>query len=161
MGANRTATQDPEFTINQLVELALRALSPGINDPFTTIACIDYLGAILQRIDRCGMPDHRIRDEDRTIRVVLRKTGFEGILGAAIDQIRQQSASHPAVLLRLLEMLTALLVQAEHHHHRDAIKAQAEMVVKSAREILTASRDLEALEERIAALEGTPPAGEN
>jgi len=56
IGNQRTAAQDVEFSFNQLVEIAVRALSPGINDPFTAIACVDRLGSGLCRLARRDMP---------------------------------------------------------------------------------------------------------
>jgi uncharacterized membrane protein len=57
-GNQRTASQDVEFSFLQMVEIAVRALSPGINDPFTAIACVDRLGSALCRLAR-GTRRHR------------------------------------------------------------------------------------------------------
>ncbi len=69
-GNQRTGTQDVEFSVQQLVEIALRALSPGINDPFTAIACVDRLGSALCRLARRDMPSAHRFDEQGRLRLV-------------------------------------------------------------------------------------------
>ena len=63
IGRDRSSVQDPEYGINQLVEIAARALSPGINDPFTAMTCLDYLGAALRHVLRCHIPSPYLTDD--------------------------------------------------------------------------------------------------
>jgi uncharacterized membrane protein len=109
VGAKRSPEQDIEHLINQLVEVAVRALSPGINDPFTAINCIDYLGSALSELARRRLPAPWHFDAEDRLRLVTRPQTFDGALAAAVDQIRQHGRRDVAVTIRLLEMLTTLL----------------------------------------------------
>jgi uncharacterized membrane protein len=101
----RTPTQDIEFSIEQLVEVAVRALSPGINDPFTAIACIDELAEALATLASMPMPSMFRYDERGRLRVICELYTFEGITRSMFAQIRQATGHHVAVAIRLLEAL--------------------------------------------------------
>ncbi|MGE5208366.1 MAG: DUF2254 domain-containing protein [Alphaproteobacteria bacterium] len=104
-GKQRTPTQDIEYSIDQLVEVAVRALSPGVNDPFTTITCIEWLGDALIRVARREIPSPWRCDSKGELRVVTDATDFAGIARAALSQIRQYGTRSVAVTIRLLEVL--------------------------------------------------------
>ena len=76
VGSQRTSVQDVELAVNQLVEIAVRALSPGVNDPFTAVACVDRLGAALSRLAQREMPSPCRRDAENKLRVVTPATAF-------------------------------------------------------------------------------------
>lgn len=108
IGRVRTPAQDLEHGIRQLVEIAVRALSPGINDPFTAIAVIDRLGAALEEILLGRLQPKLLPDEDGRVRVVADRSGITGIVDAAFDPIRQAGADNPAILIRIADTLGAL-----------------------------------------------------
>lgn len=104
-GWQRTPTQDVESSIDQLVEVAVRALSPGVNDPFTAISCIEWLGVALVRLGDRRFPSPYRYDEKNELRVVVDATNFGGFVAAALNQIRQYGRGSPAVVVRLLDVL--------------------------------------------------------
>jgi len=108
VGRVRTPAQDLEHGFRQLVEIALRALSPGINDPFTAIAVIDRLGAALEDIVLGRLQPRLLADEDGRVRVIADRSGISGIVDAAFDSIRQAGADNPAILIRIADTLGAL-----------------------------------------------------
>jgi len=108
LGPKRTATQDVEFSITLLVEIAARALSPGINDFYTALACIDHLAAALALVLKRGLPASLLHDQQGRLRVELKPLGFQDLADAAFDPIRQDARNHVAVSIRLLESLTML-----------------------------------------------------
>lgn len=108
LGPLRTEEQDVEYALNQLVEVALRALSPGVNDPFTALACIDWLGAALARASDMGPVPNRICDADQQLRLITAEPDFAGLASGAFDPIRQAAAGSPAVLIRLADTLATL-----------------------------------------------------
>jgi uncharacterized membrane protein len=108
IGRVRTPAQDLEHGIRQLVEIAVRALSPGINDPFTAIAVIDRLGAALEEILLGRLQPKLLVDGDRRVRVIADRSGVTGIVNAAFDSIRQAGSENPAILIRLADTLGAL-----------------------------------------------------
>ncbi len=104
-GKTKTAQQDLEFSIHQMVEIAARALSPGVNDPFTAIVCIDNLTATMCYLAQVKFPSKYWVDDKKELRVIANTLDFEGVLDAAFNQIRQFSAGSTAVIIRLMEVL--------------------------------------------------------
>jgi uncharacterized membrane protein len=100
---HRTAHQDSAFGIRQIVDMALRALSPGINDT-TTVMCVDYLTAILARLAPRQIPASR-RYEDGELRVITIGPTFASLLAESFDQIRGSAIGNVAVILRMLGAL--------------------------------------------------------
>lgn len=128
IGSQRTEEQDVEFAIHQLVELALRALSPGINDPFTAIGCIDRLGACIGLLAGRNLPSAYRYDDNHKLRVVSHPITMEGIFNAAFNQIRQHGGSCVAVGLRLLETFGVLATTTDNPTVHEAIRHHAKMV---------------------------------
>lgn len=161
IGSFRTAEQDFEFEIRQLVEVALRALSPGINDPFTAMNCIDFLGAALNEIGHRRLPDHLHRDGDDIPRVLTRPVSFQSLLGSSFNQIRQISGSKPDVIIRMLEALGRIDRSRLDDSQREAIRRHAELIFHEAKRSEPGKSDLEDIERRMEPFRDDrgPPAG--
>ncbi|MEP0920146.1 DUF2254 domain-containing protein [Leptolyngbya sp. DQ-M1] len=86
-GNERTEQQDIAFPIEQLVEIALRAISPAVNDPFTAIRCIDRLGAGLSRLAQRDFPSPYRYDDNHTLRIIAEPTTFEALTDRAFNQM--------------------------------------------------------------------------
>jgi uncharacterized membrane protein len=151
VGRQPTEEQDLEYSVRRLVEVALRALSPGINDPFTAMTCIDWLGAALARLAESGMPAPERRDADGRLRLLLDAVTFEGVADAALKQIRQAGVGHVAVAIRLLDTLTAIAPQARTRSHAEALRAHADEVLAGALDATPIDSDRAALTTRHAA----------
>lgn len=124
IGNSRTPIQDPEFAVGQLVEIALRALSPGINDPFTAITCLDRLTSACILMSRREFP-HKCVINEETDRWLIRRTfTFEGVINKSFDQIRQAGKTHIAIGLHIMRCLDVLNRQTEGKYH-DVFLAQA------------------------------------
>ncbi len=144
----RSQEYDLEFLVNQLVEIASRALSPGVNDPFTAIACIDHLtSALCELAQRADPPPDRY-DAEEKLRVVLYPTEFSNILDAAFNQIRQYGRESASVTIRLLESLETVAGFAWSTEQREAILRQAKMIERGGREGLAEGMDVEDVRER-------------
>jgi len=128
LGAYRTPVQDPEFAVHQLVEIALRALSPSINDPYTAITCIDKLNAVLCELTNRVFPEKQHFDETGILRLSNKALIFEHIAKAAFDQIRQQANHNVAVTIRLLECLHELMFFVCDDEQKNFVINQAEMI---------------------------------
>jgi uncharacterized membrane protein len=128
LGDVRTSEQDVEFAIDQLVEIAVRALSPGINDPFTAMHCVDWLGDAVGRLAQTELPTPYRYDSDGELRVIARLTDFDGICDAAFDQIRQYGRGSVAVTARLLEAIAAAADSTRTPEQRAALMRHARMI---------------------------------
>jgi uncharacterized membrane protein len=137
IGPQRTQEQDIEFPIHQLVQIAVRALSPAVNDPFTAIACVERLGAGLCLLAGREFPPPILLDSDDAPRVRVPATSFERVVGTAFDQIREYGRSSSAVTLRLLETIGRIAVFVHGESERRALRTQAELVERAGREALT------------------------
>ncbi|MCB1005463.1 MAG: DUF2254 domain-containing protein [Acidimicrobiales bacterium] len=142
VGAQRTVEQDLRFAVDQLVEIALRALSPAVNDTFTALTCINWLAGALLRLSEDPLPQRAHRDAGGTIRVVDRYLSFADVTDSAFDKIRQAGSDNPAVLIRLLESVTLLAPQMRTREQHDALGAQADMVWEAAEREIPIAGDL-------------------
>ncbi len=145
LGLERTPHQDPEFGIIELMDIAVKALSPGINDPTTASLCIDRLGEILILLGQREPPAHRRTGKNGALRFVARRTSFDRAVHLAFDQIRHYGVSDPMIAIRMLSMIgkMAMLVPAER---RSPLRDQAEQVRHDARDRIRNPRDLELVE---------------
>lgn len=151
LGNQRTAAQDIEFTFHQLVEIAVRALSPGINDPFTAIACVDRLGSALCRLARRDMPSPQRFDSHGRLRLVAQGSTFAGIVDTAFNQIRQNARSNPAVAIRMLDVIAQIAGHAQSAEDASCLQRHAGMIIRGAREAVPEPDDLLAVEARFIA----------
>ena len=141
VGKERTEYQDAEFPINQLVEIALRALSPGINDPFTAIRCIDRLSAGLSRIAQRDFPSPYRYDGEDNLRVIVEVATFEGLVNSAFNQIRQYGYTDVAVTIRLLEAIAIIAPYTRSNKDRALLLRHAGMIERGSLEKITEECD--------------------
>ncbi|MCG6155119.1 DUF2254 domain-containing protein [Rubinisphaera margarita] len=125
-GKQRTPRQDVECCIRELVEVAVRALSPGINDPHTAMSCIDYLGASLAELARRGEQQAQFLDEEGKIRILAPRDGFNEAFVVAFNQIRLYGGSNPVVVLALLKAMLRIARATDQPMHREAIRREVE-----------------------------------
>jgi uncharacterized membrane protein len=164
LGPKRTATQDVEFSISLLVEIAARALSPGINDFYTALACIDHLTAALALVLKRGMPPDLLHDQQGRLRLQLYALAFQDLADAAFDPIRQDARKHVAVSIRLLESLTMLAACAPGAAERDVLRRHGQLITGDALHETVNEKDRGDIEARSLALqealEGQPAASD-
>jgi len=120
-GTSRAQGEDPTFAVHLVVEIAGRALSPGVNDFYTALACVDHLGAALASTLRLKLHRGRFGDEDGCLRLISHELTFEMIAGSALDPLRQCAAGYPPILLRLVEMLARLAPLAASPRERELL----------------------------------------
>ena len=131
-GHRPTPRQDVECAIFELVEVAVRALSPGINDPFTAMSALDYLSAAVGRMAEREMPSGYRFDEHNALRVVARPAAFDSALAAAFNQIRQYSRGSADVTIRAFEALGHVAHRTTTPSQREAIRSHADMLDRGA-----------------------------
>ena len=128
IGRHRTLKQDLEFGIAQLVEIALRALSPAINDTFTGLTCVDWLGDELRAFAAFIDDTGACLGAGGAIRVVWPPLLLARLTGSAFNQIRQAAGGNPAVSIRLLQTFARLGEQVRDDRFREALWQQVEAV---------------------------------
>jgi uncharacterized membrane protein len=148
VGSVRTPEDDIEFSVRQLVEVALRALSPAINDPFTAMAAVDWLGAALARLATQEFPSRNRYDDNGRLRVVAAVSTFGGIAHTIFSRIRHYGGTSPVVLNRLLEAVAAFGPHVRSEADRALVRDETEAVLRMGRSLLTSEADLAELELR-------------
>jgi|SRR5450755_3758185 uncharacterized membrane protein len=132
-GPNRTLTQDVSFGVDQLVEIAIRALSPAVNDTFTALTCIDWLADSLCKITARWNPARVHRDSDGFIRVITAEPSHERLVQRAFEKIRQASAGMPAVMIRQLDALVKIMTDTSSTAQRQVLLDQAAMILRASK----------------------------
>jgi uncharacterized membrane protein len=132
IGRHRTLKQDGEFGIAQIVEIAIRALSPAVNDTFTGVACVDWVADALLIVADVSLSDGCWYDGSDNLRMRVPPLRFERLVKAAFDQIRQAAAENPAVLIRILDTIRRLTPRVRTEEARQALIAQADAVREGA-----------------------------
>lgn len=154
-GPHRTLSQDPVFAIDQMVEIAIRALSPAVNDTFTALTCIDWLSAGLSRISGRVLREAVYRDQHGRIRLIEQNPSYERMVNRAFDKVRQAGRGMPAVLIRLLDSLTNIVAYTREPAQRTVLLRQGEMILRSAERDINEPNDLSDIRRRYDALVAT------
>jgi uncharacterized membrane protein len=145
---HRTVEQDSAFGIRQIVDMALRALSPGINDTTTAVMCVDYLTAILAQLASRKIPAlHRY--EGDALRVIAMAPTFEKLLADAFDQIRRNAEGNVSVMVRLLGGLDAIASLTDSPHRRSALREHVQWIAELADRTIKSAHDRTRIEGRL------------
>ncbi|MFZ1139206.1 MAG: DUF2254 domain-containing protein, partial [Candidatus Sulfotelmatobacter sp.] len=151
-GPTRTLQQDVEFGVLQIVDVALKAISPAVNDPTTAINCVDQLSRILIRFASREPPEDLFYDPPGIVRAGIGWIHFERLLEAAFEQIRMYSKTDVAVSLRLLRALGDIAASTPDPDFRRVLVDQGMRTVAGCTEKL-GEEELRELRARQAALE--------
>ncbi len=161
MGRELTKQQNVAFPIEQLVEIALRALSPAVNDPFTAIRCIDRLADGLARLAGRERPSPYRYDQSLTLRVIAAPVKFETLAHIAFTQIRHYGSADSVVVSRLLAAIAAIAPFTRHSKQRYILQQHLEAIWQSSQQQLHQKQDLETVEQHyhtaLAALQQPQP----
>jgi uncharacterized membrane protein len=146
---HRTVEQDAAFGIRQIVDMALRALSPGVNDTTTAVMCVDYLAAILARLAARPIPSSH-RHEEGELRVITIGPTFAGLVAESFDQIRASANGNVAVILRLLDAIEVITGLTASTSRRQALGDQAHWIAELAERTIGSPHDRARVESRLA-----------
>jgi uncharacterized membrane protein len=156
IGNHRTLTQDCEFGVAQIVEIAIRALSPAVNDTFTGLACVDWLADVLLSLAESPPLEGNWYDLNGELRVWMPAIRLERLVKQAFDLIRQASTQNPAVLIRQLDTIRRIAPRMPAPA-KQMLAEQAKAIRDSATSGLAAldQRDIERAVERAREAIGT------
>lgn len=154
VGPRRTPRQDISCSMIELVEIATRALSPGINNPFAATNCIDRLSAALSRLARRTFPDSAYVDEHETVRVLQDPFRFTDLFSDSFSLIRQHGAKSVAVAIRLVEAFDRFATQVQSVEDMFAIRQQADALRSDFLDAIPADIDQQDFERRFQHLQG-------
>jgi uncharacterized membrane protein len=150
LGPSRTLQQDTEFGVLQIVDIALKAISPAVNDPTTAITCVDQLSRILIRFSSREQPEPLLYDPPGVVRVSIKWIDFERLLDSAFEQVRMYSKADVAVSLRLLRALCDIAIGASAIQRHTAVEFGRRIVAGCAEKLT--ETEMKRLHVRLAAL---------
>lgn len=148
IGVERTVTQDLRYTVDQLVEIALRALSTGIDDPFTAIACLDHLTAALCHLAEREIPSGYRYDAEQRLRIIADPVTFTDITDAIFNPIREAGKKKTAVTLAALRVIEVASGRVRREADKHALFHHAALLEKESKEALTSDADRQLIAER-------------
>jgi uncharacterized membrane protein len=127
-GPYRTLAQDVSFGMDQLVEICIRALSAAVNDTFTALTCIDWIGDSLYKVTGRWQPTRVYRDGAGTVRVIATETTYARLVSRGFEKVRQAGRGMPAVLIRQLDALARIMERTISDAERQVLLDQAAMI---------------------------------
>jgi uncharacterized membrane protein len=127
-GPYRTLAQDVSFGIDQLVEICIRALSAAVNDTFTALTCVDWIGDSLTKVTGRWQPTRVYRDASGAVRVIATEVTWERLVQRAFEKVRQASRGMPAVMIRQLDALARIMERTTMPQDRQVLLDQAAMI---------------------------------
>jgi len=149
IGRSRTTHQDVEYAVRKLVEVASRALSPSLNDPNTAMTVLDHLGNAL-----CFLHDRTLDngqyERNGQVRLSMPMPRFEGLVETMFNLIRQYGKTHPAVMIRMIEVLTQAAACLPDPQRQNVLRTHAALARHEAAKHTEAQHDLDAIERRYA-----------
>ena len=154
LGTHRTVDQDASFGVRQIVDIAQKALSPGINDPTTAMNAVDHLGVVLARAAvRTDEPS--LRYDGNVLRVVARGPTFEILAERGLSEIRRYAESHVAVLVRLVDVVEALSRFPIRASRRTVLERHLDLLEEASKRSVPAPHDRDMLVARVASARQT------
>ena len=140
-GPHRTLIQDPVFAIDQLVEIAIRALSPAVNDTFTALTCIDWLCDGLCKLSGRRLSEGVYRDRLGRIRLIEAGPSYARMVNRAFDKVRQAGRGMPAVAIRQVDALARVMEYTADPARQAVLVRQAGMIVRAIDEAVPEAED--------------------
>jgi uncharacterized membrane protein len=153
VGAQRTTERDPLFGLELLAEIALRALSPGINDPNTAVNCLDFIGDLLVRLAAHELPPQQVHDDKGRLRVVFVAPDFRDFLERSLLDIAGAGAAHARVVLTLLRVLHDVASVTRERDRCSMIEKAASAIADLALQKLAFEREREQVKAAMAKLD--------
>ncbi len=148
LGGRRTPTQDIRYGFDQLIEIAMFALSSGINDPHTALTCLDRIGSALCHLAVREIPSSHRYDNDGRLRVIAEPVTFVQVTNAVFSEVRQNAGHNASVVLRMLKTLGLISTCVRRPEDHKALWEHARMVREASRETLPVEMDQQETEEQ-------------
>ncbi len=153
IGHMRTPTQDPEYPVHQLAQIAVRALSPAINDPYTALICLDWLEAALRVLALGTIAPIACRDAHGRLRIIAPHAGFAQVADAVFNKVRQAARPHRALMMRLVAVVENVASVVSRDEDRGSLLTHLRLLAEDGAQGLAVERERAELRARCAAVE--------
>ena len=138
------------FAMNQVAEMAVRALSPALNNPFTAVDCVNRIGHSLAMFMQCPLPREALYDEHEQLRLTFRLPNFAELLDSAFVPIRNYGRTSTITLQAMLRVVEGLVPLTQRRYEREALARHAESICAAADHGLPERVDLERIQAQFA-----------
>lgn len=143
----RNVHQDPAYGLQQLVDVGLRALSPGVHDPTTAVSCVDHLGALLHHLSSRHI-EGGLRERDGQLRLIVSAPSFEDLVHVALSALTHHAGSHQPVHARLLTAVENSAAATGDPQRLAVLERQVDAHIERLPSANLSSRDVETLRQR-------------
>jgi uncharacterized membrane protein len=157
--AERTRAQDILFVVQQLVEIAVRALSPGVNDPYTATSCMDWLGSALVNLGGRTLPSGLRHDAAGALRVIAPALTFADVAAAMFDPLRPSASRDAVAALHMMTTIERAVARIAHEPYRARLLEHAAALRAGGEQELAQARDRTAMAKAYRRLQQTFEAG--
>jgi uncharacterized membrane protein len=145
IGAERTPAQDTRYLIEELSQIAVRALSPGINDPFTAITCIDWLGNAVAHVVNRPARAAELLDQNEAVRLFMPIFGFAELSEHIFGQLRPYVVNDISTSLHMAKVIVSILSCSTNALHEKILRQHAKLYLVESRAACHSEQDLERL----------------
>lgn len=132
LGHERSAGEDVAYGLRKVVDIVVRALSPGINDPTTAVHALSHVSALIGQLAAHPAVDRSMRDDEGVVRVVVPHWRLPALLQVAVEEPLQSAGGQPVVLRRLAALLRAAAWQARGRRVDDQLQGYADALAVTA-----------------------------
>jgi uncharacterized membrane protein len=145
VGAERTPSQDTRYLIEELNQIAVRALSPGINDPFTAITCIDWLGSAVAHVVNRPARSAELLDENGAVRLIMPVFGFAELSEHVFGLLRPYVVNDVCTSLHMAKVIVSILSCSTNALHEKILIQHAKLYLIESRAVCRSEQDLKRL----------------
>jgi uncharacterized membrane protein len=145
LGSQPTLQQDVAYGIRQIVDIGIKAISPAVNDPTTSLNCIDHIGVILGTLVTRRLPDLDRMDAEGKLRIIMHERTFNDLARLAFDQLRHFGAKDPVIVIRLLDTIAHVATVAKCVEYREVLGRHVERIAAAAEREIADPYEIEAV----------------
>ncbi len=155
LGAHRTLYQDPQYGVLMLADIAIKALSPAINDPNTAVMSLNQISSVLRLVAARELPEQVRYGVDGKVRVILNEPTFEKLAAQAFDQIRRFGTSDATIPIKLLDVIEEIAAEDTLPEHLEVLRLHTRAIIEDAELNLKSTRDKALFSQKVASLPRT------
>ncbi|HEX8597564.1 MAG TPA: DUF2254 domain-containing protein, partial [Chloroflexia bacterium] len=155
LGAHRTLYQDPQYGVLMLADIAIKALSPAINDPNTAVMSLNQISSVLRLVAARELPEQVRYGVDGKVRAILNEPTFEKLAAQAFDQVRRFGTTDATIPIKLLDVIDEIAAEDTLPAHLEVLRLHARAIVEDAELNLKSTRDKALFSQKVASLPPT------
>lgn len=141
LGAHRTIYQDPQYGVLMLNDIAIKALSPAINDPNTAVMSLNEISTVLRFVVDRELPAHVHYGVDGKVRAILKEPTFDKLAAQAFDQARRFGMSDATIPIKMLDVIAEIADGEVRPEHLEVLRLHVRAIIEDAEAKLTSTRD--------------------